>query len=110
MFHILRVCVKHWRCCCGACVDFEPATPTKEAIASLDCRFKRKVYLSTEEIKYLVRRAWIYERPPGILPYDSDRKPAREAGTTLYDRKSKNLSKIDYWRKGLKSSSAGTAT
>ena len=64
MFHILKVCVKHWRCCCGACVDFEPATPTKKAVASLDCRFKRNVYLSTKEIKFLVRRARVYEPPP----------------------------------------------
>ena len=73
MFHILKVCVKHWRCCCGACADFDPAAPTKEAVASLDCRFKRNVYLSTKEIKYLVRRTRIYERSPGILPYDSER-------------------------------------
>ena len=90
MFHILKVCVLHWRCCCGACVNFEPKTFTKKAIARLDCRFQRKVYLSTEEIKFLVKRAKIYERPPGILPYDSEREVPAELNTTLYDRKSKN--------------------
>ncbi|MBA7716934.1 hypothetical protein ES703_126019 [subsurface metagenome] len=73
MFHILKVCIKHWRCCCKPCANFEPATPTKEAIARLDCRFQRKVYFSTKEIKFLVKRAKIYDRPPGILPYDSER-------------------------------------
>ncbi len=64
MFHILKVCVKYWRLCPKSCADFEPVTPTKEAIKRLDCRFKRNVYLSTKEIKFLVRRARVYEPPP----------------------------------------------
>jgi len=74
MFHILKVCVKYWRLCPKCCADFDPVAFTKETIRRLDCRFKRNVYVSTEEVKFLVRRARVYERPGGIFPWEQERR------------------------------------
>lgn len=61
---LLGVCVKDWRICPGICIEFEPLLPSRSSIRSLRCRFRQMVYLSTEELKDLVRRKGFSENLP----------------------------------------------
>ncbi len=53
---LLAVCIKHWGVCRGICPDFVPDPPSLESVKSVKCRFRKIVYLTTEELKDLVGR------------------------------------------------------
>lgn len=53
---LLAVCIKHWGACRGICPDFVADSPTVESVKSVKCRFRKIVYLITEELKDLVHR------------------------------------------------------
>jgi len=53
---LLAVCIKRWRACRGICLDFVADPPSMESVKSVKCRFRKIVYLTTEELKDLVHR------------------------------------------------------